>query len=93
MQEMSAILDHFLPLSLSHASFSKGKRLIRNSKSEDGKLGRDFKSYDDDEELLPPNEEERSEEQDSRYGPNIGALHNGEMDKERDRIVVLLMKQ
>ncbi|TXG67898.1 hypothetical protein EZV62_009173 [Acer yangbiense] len=53
----------------------------------------EFKPYDDDEELLPPNEEEGSEEQDSRYGPNIGALHNREMDKERDQIAVLLMQQ
>ncbi|KAK3221514.1 hypothetical protein Dsin_008539 [Dipteronia sinensis] len=51
------------------------------------------KPYDDDEEVLHPNEEEMSEEQDSRYGPNIGALQKREMDKERERIAILLMQQ
>ncbi|TXG54104.1 hypothetical protein EZV62_019360 [Acer yangbiense] len=53
----------------------------------------EFKPYDDDEELLPPNEEEKSEEQVSRFGPNIGALDKLEMDKKRDRIAVLLTQQ
>ncbi|KAK2655295.1 hypothetical protein Ddye_008347 [Dipteronia dyeriana] len=53
----------------------------------------EFKHYDDDKDLLPPNEEEMSGEQDSRNGPNIGALQTRKKDKQCERIAVLLMQQ